>query len=140
MVRYKEVGFSASGFTLLELVTVMAIIGILLVMSCPVYQHYALKARRAQAAMALLDLAASLEEYHSVQQTYVGATLQNLAVNAYTDSQNYQLLLSDLTEDSYQLQAIPQGSQTSDTLCGRLGLNALGEKSSDGTGQVADCW
>lgn len=126
------------GFTLLELVVTLAIVSILIVIGYPVYTQHVLKTHRAQAQVALLDIAGGMERYAATHQTYSGATLANIEVNAYTDSRAYQLEITQANGVGYQLQAVPQGSQTKDS-CGILGLNQLGEKSAVG-GSVTNCW
>jgi type IV pilus assembly protein PilE len=128
------------GFTLLELVVVLAMVGILSLISYPIYSHHVLKTRRAQAEVALLDVAAGLERYHALHNTYGGANLANIEVNAYTENQAYQLDIADTNDTDYAVQARPLGAQAADAVCGVLSLNALGVKGVSGTGKVADCW
>lgn len=128
------------GFTLLELVTVLAIVSILILVSYPVYTHHILKTRRAQAEVALLDIASGLERYYAVNNTYVGATLASVEVNEYTQSDAYQLEISRNSEADYLIQAKPLAAQAGDVLCGVLSLDAMGIKGVGGAGKVADCW
>ena len=128
------------GFTLLELIAVLAIVGTLALISFPVYTHYLVKTRRAQAIVALLDVALGMERYAVVHHSYAGATLSAVQVNTYTDSQAYQLQISQATDSNYQLQAVPQGTQLKDIACGILGLNESGRKTISGNADVADCW
>jgi type IV pilus assembly protein PilE len=126
------------GFTLLELVVTLAIVSILIMIGYPVYTQQVLKTHRAQAQVALLDIAGGMERYAATHQTYSGATLANIEMNAYTDSRTYQLEINQANDVGYQLRAVPQGSQTKDD-CGVLGLNQLGEKTATG-GLAAECW
>ncbi len=128
------------GFTLLELITTFAIIGILITISYPSYSHYILKTRRNQAQIAIVDLAASLERYRSLHQTYIGANLANLEINEYTESDYYQLELNTATETSYLLKAIPVGTQAQDKTCGTLSLDESGQRNISGTGPLTNCW
>ncbi|HVV67773.1 MAG TPA: type IV pilin protein [Gammaproteobacteria bacterium] len=128
------------GFTLLELITTFAIVGILITLSYPSYMHYILKTRRTHAQIALVDLAAGLERYRSSHQTYIGATLNNLEVNAYTENNYYQIQLNNATDSTYLLQATPLGSQTEDKTCGTLSLDESGQKKFSGNGQQSACW
>lgn len=126
------------GFTLLELLVTLAIVSILIAIGYPAYTQHVLKTHRAQAQVALLDIAGGMERYAATHQTYSGATLANIEVNAYTDSHAYQLEVTQANDVGYQLQAVPRGSQTKDS-CGVLGLNQLGEKAATGS-SVAECW
>lgn len=128
------------GFTLIELITTLAIVSLLITISYPIYTQYVTKTHRTHAVVALLDLASSLERYHTVHHTYADATLADLQVNPYTDTKIYQLEIKDATENSYTVNAIPVGTQQKDTACGILSLNQLGEKSISGSGKVLDCW
>lgn len=128
------------GFTLLELITVMAIISILIAVSYPLYTHHVIKTNRAQAQIALLNMAASMERYHVLNHRYQGATLSNLEINAYTTNKHYQLEISQAGEDDYQLKAVPQGTQRKDKTCGTLSLDEKGRKEVSGIGRVGECW
>jgi type IV pilus assembly protein PilE len=129
-----------SGFTLLELVTTLAIVSILIIVSYPTYTQHIRKTQRAHAHIALLQVASALEHYYVIQNTYAGATLKNLQVNAQLESKSYQLHIEDLTQENYLLKASPEGAQAKDTLCKDLTLDASGRKGVTGTGSIAACW
>jgi type IV pilus assembly protein PilE len=129
-----------TGFTLLEMVIVLAIIGLLAAISYPSYHQHILKTRRSCAEIALLNLASKLEEYYTLYNTYTGATLSNVDVSEYTEDNYYKLEITHTAENAYLLQARPQNSQTQDTLCGSLTLNHLGDKNISGSGNISECW
>lgn len=133
-MRYK------TGFTLIEVLVSLAIIGILVTIAYPSYEHYLIKSRRTESQVALLNVANRLERYYLQENTYAGATLTALGVNTLTDSGYYQLTLSNLSDHSYTATALPQGSQTKDQACASLSLNQLGEKLSTGTAPTSECW
>lgn len=60
------------GFTLIELMIVVAIIGILAAIAYPAYQDYTLKGRRAEGRAALLELLHQQERYATQYGTYYG--------------------------------------------------------------------
>lgn len=123
------------GLSLLELMIVCAIISILAAFSLPVYSHYLVRAKRLQAAIELTHLAAALERYYTLHNTYQEAAL-GIAKN-----DSYQFIVSAATDSEYRLVAKPRGRQAEqDTLCGALTLNALGEKGITGPGRSAECW
>jgi len=128
------------GFTLLELLITLAIVGTLIAISVPVYQYYVIKTHRAQAAVALMDIASALERYHAIHHTYVGATLADLEANHPVQSEYYRLDINGATENAYGLSAIPLGKQAEDKMCGTLSINQSGEKNISGLGNIKDCW
>lgn len=129
-----------AGFTLLELMTVLAIIGILTTISYPVYNQHVIKTRRSAAEMALLDAAMGMERYFTEHNSYSGATLASIEVNAYTDSNYYKLVIAMANDTDYLLQAFPEGGQQQDKACGTVSLNQLGEKTQSGSGSLSSCW
>ncbi len=129
------------GFSLLELLIVMALVAILGVISYPLYTSHLVKARRSQAEVALMYLASQLETFFSLQSTYQGASVQSLEVNPYTDGHFYQLSIQSATESGYVIAATPLNSQAKeDPACGGLFLNELGEKTVSGTKNPDLCW
>lgn len=129
-----------SGFTLIELSCVLAIISILAMIAYPLYTQHLFKARRSDAEIALLDLASGMERYYADHNSYLGATLENTETNKYSHNDFYQMSIAMSTDEDYQLTAVPKNAQLKDTLCGNLGLNQLGEKTISGKGTVSECW
>lgn len=135
------------GFTLIELMITVAVIGILAAVALPSYQEYVRKARRADAQAFMYDVAARQQHFLVDRRTYAdgitsgeGTAGRNLgmtrpdAVSAF-----YTVTLTgvDVTAQPFQyvIQAVPQGAQASDS-CGTLTLNAQGVKGAAKTG----CW
>ena len=119
---------SKNGFTLIELMIVVAIVGILAGIAYPSYQESVLKSRRADAKGALLNQANIMERHFTEANTYVSAP-------APTNTDYYNLAIAAATATAYTLSAAPQGAQASDS-CGTLGINQTGTK----TASVAGCW
>ncbi len=134
-----------SGFTLIEMMITVAIIGILAAIAYPSYTEYTMKSRRTEAKSCLMELAQFMERLYATNATYLddgqAPTLPTLSCTTSL-SGHYALSFSGTpTRTSYTLQAIPQGSQASkDTKCGTLTLNQAGAKTESGTGTVSDCW
>ncbi|WP_278043911.1 type IV pilin protein [Legionella nagasakiensis] len=140
------------GFSLIELLIVMAIVGILASIAYPTYQDYVTRARRSDGQSALLDLASRMERYYSEHHTYQTATIGTGNATDVLSSNTspegwYSLSISSATGSTYTLQAIPVSTQaTLDTLCQTLTLNQLGVKgittgpAGTPTGNAAQCW
>lgn len=101
------------GFTLIELMIVVAIIGILASIGYPSYQQHVIKANRSEAKVALEGLSGAMERYYSENNTYVGATIggtsPTLAYSAKVPkdgtSTNYTLSITSATSGGYTLKA-----------------------------------
>lgn len=129
------------GFTLLELLISMIIVSILAAISFPVYTSFQTRADREQAEVALLQLASHLENYYLLNNTYAGATDENMRASALSRDLSYELHVAEVSETDFVIQAIPTGAQISrDTSCGTLSLNASNMRNISGTGNVQMCW
>lgn len=127
------------GFTLVELMVVVAIVAILASIALPSYQDSIRKSRRGQAKADLVELAQGLERFHSVNGTYA-AYPPPFVVSPRTGTAHYNIAVAGLTATAYTLTATAVGDQVKDT-CGNLGLTQTGQKSFTGSsGTVAQCW
>jgi type IV pilus assembly protein PilE len=127
------------GFTLMELMIVVAIIGILAAVGYPAYTSAVKKGNRADAIDSLLSLAGRMEEYYMNNDTYVGATINAAGTGTIGSSKTSDDLytLSIIQQDAfyYKLSAAPKSA---DADCGSLMLDSTGQKTAS-TGS-ADCW
>ena len=129
------------GFNLIEILIVIAIIGILSAISLPVYTHYLVSERRLEAANILSKLALEMEKYSIEHNSYEGATLVTLHFPTLIVRENYQLSIQTATDLEYQLMAKPLGEQAiHDINCASLIIDSSGKKSITGTGKAEDCW
>ena len=140
------------GFSLIELMIALAVVGILTAVAVPSYQSYMRSAYRAEARTALLEAAQWMERHFSMTQSYAtssqGGTINNaalvtagLGVTPRAGTVRYNISFSaGPTATEYTLQAVPTGPQTGDTRCGTLTLTHLQGRGISGTGTVADCW
>lgn len=129
-----------SGFTLIEVMIVVVIIGILASIAFPNYQEYVIRSNRAEGQALLVDAAARQERYFAQNYTYAD-TLDKLSMNANSANGHYTLVITSADKSSYALTAQAQGAQASrDTKCGNLTLNNAGVRDKSGSASVTDCW
>ncbi len=141
------------GFTLVELLIVVTIIGILAAVAYPSYNEYVRKGKRAEAKTRLLQLAQLQERYFSENNSYTTniASLLGTTGTIYSSETNnpsagYQVSAASgsatgqTIANSFVLTATPQLNQTADTKCGTLTIQHTGAKGKSGTGSLSDCW
>lgn len=136
---------SPRGFTLIELMIAVAIIGILAAIALPAYTQYIERGYRASARTALLEVAQFMERYRSVNFRFStaagGTTAPTLPTRLQTappeGTAKYTITVSSVSDIDFTLTATPSG--WTDASCGTLTLTNLGIKAS-GTGTTASCW
>jgi type IV pilus assembly protein PilE len=133
--------FRGCGFTLLELLITMAIMALLLTLAIPHYSHYITAVRRATVITTLHDVAGRLEQFYGQNNSYEGATLENLGVDQERYKNFYNINITSATADTYTIQAAPIGVQErADKICGTLTINHENQKTISGSGTVKECW
>ena len=131
------------GYSMIELMIVLAILSIIIAFAYPSYRGHVIKAHRAEGMGELLDLADRLERFYSDQSTYAGATLGSATTDlrpVATENSMYNLAITLQNAISFTVTATPQGTQTDDTKCGTFTLTSLGGKSTSGTLPDKKCW
>lgn len=138
---------AAAGFTLLELMIVVAIVAILATIAFASYRDQIVKSRRAAGAACLQERAQFMERFYTTNLSYLDSTTNAPPAIAPCDNEVspfYQVSLQPgTTARAYTLQAIPQGGQaTSDGKCGTLTLTAQGVRGATGTASATpqECW
>lgn len=142
---------SNRGFTLVELMVVVVIIGILAAIAIPNYQEYLRKARRSDAKSALLATAQAMERFYTENMKFSDASLGNASTNIAkaVSPEGYYTIAFDTSPASgtvcgaagttnssagaYRLCATPTGAQANDS-CGTLSISQTGVKKPD------NCW
>lgn len=134
-------GRRANGFTLIELMITIAVVGILAAIALPSYNNYVLESGRADAKAALYGVSQTLERCFTRYGAYDNAACP-LAQGDTEMSENdkYQITVTTTTPNTFALTAAPQGPQTKDTECGNFTLSHTGAKGVSGSGDVEECW
>ena len=137
------------GFTLVELMVVVAIIAILAAIAIPAYGRYAFRARRPDGQELLLRIANAQERFYATNNHY--GSLSELGFVAPVDSEKgYYLAALDpdivagsTSAQAYKAKVTPQNAQAPD-VCGPLTINDAGVKtplaSSSSSAINGNCW
>lgn len=135
----------SSGFTLIEVMIVVAIIGVLSAIGFPAYTDYIMRGNRSEATAALLEARQFMERYYGANNRYSTAADGNPALPTRLQTipaggpTRYTLSVA-ATVNSYTLTAVPSGSMATDK-CGSLTITNTGVKGRSTTGPtVAECW
>ena len=133
----KRIFFHPSrGFTLIELMVVVAVVAILSLVAYPNYNAYVRKARRAQAKADLMALAQTLERTFTTDRDYTKFALSGtLNQSPHNGTPRYDIALAPLTRTTFTLTATPRGDQRADP-CGTLTLAHTGARTPAGD----KCW
>ena len=137
-----------AGFTLIELMIVVAIIAILAAISYPAYDRYVDKSRRIDAQKSLLQASQAMQRFYAEQTpfTYVGATLGGAGIYPdqvpSTGTAFYQLSIQAQSQTAFTLRATPVNAQVDD---GYLELTSVGamrwDRDNDSSISAAEnCW
>jgi type IV pilus assembly protein PilE len=155
-----------SGFTLVELMVVVAIATILFAIAIPSYMSYVRQSRRTEARTAVLDLAGREERFFSTNGAVYTSTANALGygtaavalTNFAIGSNYYQLTVcvataagttppcdpnaNAPTAPSYYVTATPVATQTqaTDAQCTSFSVDSTGQQFATGTGGTTYCW
>ena len=135
------------GFTLIEMVAVLAIFSLIMVIAIPSYVESVRKCQRTDATAALRDLANRLERYYSDNNTYATATIASGASTdvlptAVTREGFYSLSITSQSATTWTIQAtrVATGPVANDTRCGDFTLTSTDIRGVTGTQPWSSCW
>jgi len=153
-VRRRAGGRSRSidefGFSLIELMTVVAIVAILAAIAFPSYTRYITRTHRVAAEGCLSELSNYMERYYTTNLRYnqvsstITPTITGFDCQSTAQTGNdykYQFKTGEPTQSTFVIEAVPLNAQaTRDATCGTLSLDQTGLRKVSGTGALSDCW
>jgi type IV pilus assembly protein PilE len=142
--RQTNMKHSQRGMTLIELMIVVAIVGILAAIAYPSYRNQVIRTTRTEAKVPLEQRALQLEKCFTRYMTYMSANCAaaQAAANVLTSDGHYQLGIDRLTATTFRVTATPIGPQRQDAECNMFSIDQDGRREVSGTAAAtpARCW
>jgi len=128
------------GFTLLELMIVVAIIAILVTVAYPSYQEFVFQGKRTDAKTGLINIQLAQEKYRANNPNY--GTLAQIGESSASPDGFYTLSVSVVgaTPQTYSATATPVGAQANDSKCGSFSTTQDDNETASGSESDAYCW
>jgi type IV pilus assembly protein PilE len=136
------------GFTLVEIMLALIVVGVLAAVALPAYQQSVQKSRRAD-AIAMLTAVQQAQERWRANRTGYTANLSDLGFNSAKSSKGYyEIALSNVDISTYTVTATPvsSGAQSKDSICAQFGIAVRGGQVSYTSADAASkptsskCW
>ena len=147
MKRMPATAFRQGGFTLIEMMIVVALIAIIAAIAYPAYTEQVLRSRRADGRAGLMGTAQELErcftQYNAYNDTSCPVVGAGPAISQPSPEGYYTITDSTLTATTFDLTATPTsvGGQDRDTVCTTLTLDHTGQTGSTGARAAnSECW
>lgn len=120
-----------NGFTLIELMIVVGVIGILAAIAYPAYQNYVLRGHRADAQAEMMALSQAMERCYTLSNRYDPTPA---CIGTVPVSNRYIFAVTTPSATEYEIRATAQGAQAADTECTPMTITESGDIT------PANCW
>ncbi len=144
MKKRAMAGHFQRGFTLIEILVVVAIVAILASVAYPSYLNSVRRSARADAQSDLMQVAQAAERFYTLNSQYA-ADRAGVAFplpfnqSPRSGAARYNINIAFPTNQTYLLQAVPAGAQVGD-VCGTLAINQLGVTTPALGADGRPCW
>lgn len=145
-IQRRGAAAASRGFTLMEIMIVVLIIGILAALALTSYQRQVVESRRKAATACVMESAQFMERFYTTNlrydETTAGDAVALPALSCFGDlSVFYTFSIGEATDRTFRIDADPLGAQAArDGLCGTLSLTQAGVRGVSGTGTAGECW
>jgi len=130
----------------MELLTVVAVLGILAAIAVPSYRRYLVRSQRSDAKTALLQIQAAQERYYLQANKYTTNLTDKmptgLGVLGTSSSGFYQIAVDAGADQDFVARATPIAGkgQSDDKQCTEFSIDSTGKRGAKGSASVDDCW